>query len=40
MRPIGYSNNPAISADGTTVVFDSAATNLLQSDAHSDVSVC
>jgi Tol biopolymer transport system component len=35
----GYSNNPAISADGTTVVFDSAATDLLQSDAPNDVSV-
>jgi Tol biopolymer transport system component len=35
----GYSNNPAISADGTTVVFESAATDLLQSDAPNDVSV-
>ena len=35
----GYSNNPAISADGTSVVFESAATDLLQSDAADDVSV-
>ena len=35
----GYSNNPAISADGTTVVFESAATDLLQSDEPNDVSV-
>jgi Tol biopolymer transport system component len=35
----GYSSNPAISADGTTVVFDSAATDLLQSDPPHDVSV-
>jgi Tol biopolymer transport system component len=35
----GYSNNPAISADGTTVVFDSAATDFLQSDVPNDVSV-
>lgn len=35
----GYSNNPAISADGATVVFESAATDLLQSDAPDDVSV-
>jgi len=35
----GYSTNPAISADGTTVVFESAATDLLPSDAPNDVSV-
>ena len=35
----GYSNNPAISADGTTVVFESAATDSLESDAPNDVSV-
>jgi len=35
----GYSNNPAISADGTTVVFESAATDLLQSDTPHEVSV-
>ena len=35
----GYSNNPAISADGASVVFESAATDLLQSDAPNDVSV-
>jgi Tol biopolymer transport system component len=35
----GYSNNPAISADGTTVVFESAATDLLESGAPDDVSV-
>jgi Tol biopolymer transport system component len=35
----GYSNNPAISADGTTVVFESAATDFLESDASRDVSV-
>ena len=35
----GYSTNPAISADGTTVVFESTATDLLTSDAPNDVSV-
>jgi len=34
----GYGNNPAISADGTTVVFESAATDL-QPGAPGDVSV-
>ena len=35
----GYSNNPAISADGTTVVFESAATDFLQPGAPNEVSV-
>ena len=35
----GYSNSPAISADGTTVVFESAATDLLRSDVPRGVGV-